>query len=659
MCGITGILSLKKELFGNSLEAIAKSMADRLVHRGPDDQGVWSGDSGVALAHRRLAILDLSAAGHQPMHSICERYVMVFNGEIYNHMEVRKELNCEEKFVRENGWKSHCDTETFLGAISVWGLKKALQNMVGMFAFALWDKEEKVLYLGRDRLGEKPLYYGMQGGSFIFASELKAFKAFLGFEAKIDREALGLFIRYGYVPSPHSIYKDFYKILPGTYLKITVDDAAAGKIPDATSYWSLCEVAERGQNEMFRGSVADATDELDRLLRQAVSGEMQSDVPMGALLSGGIDSSTIVALMQAHSKQDVKTFTIGFNEGSYNEATHARQVATYLGTNHTEMYVTSEQALSVIPSLATLYDEPFADVSQIPTFLISKLASEHVTVCLTGDGGDELFGGYNRYIGAPEIWRKSKWLSSGIRSLLAGTLDGVNSPALESRIERLIPFLPKQFKHQDLYAKIHKLTDILSADSEEEIYSRLISRWKDSEKVVLSNQELKKLISDSGLNSRLKEYEHRMMLQDSLTYLPDDILVKVDRATMGVSLESRAPMLDHRVAEFAWSLPLQFKIRGGNGKWILRQVLERYIPRFITDRPKMGFSVPIDEWLRGPLKPWANALLDRKSIIEDGFFDADIIENKWRKHSLSEGNFGHQLWHVLMFQAWYLNEKIS
>ncbi len=658
MCGISGLISLQSELFGKSLGVIAESMGARLAHRGPDDDGVWSDHSGVALSHRRLSILDLSTAGHQPMNSSSGRFIIVFNGEIYNHLELRKELNLDGRLNSGHTWKGHSDTETFLEAISVWGIEKALQRLVGMFAFALWDKAEHSLYLGRDRLGEKPLYYGLHGDSFLFASELKALKAFPRFEGDIDRKALRLFLKYGYIPAPYSIYKNFFKLLPGSYIKITLEDVAARKLPKVRSFWSLCDVAEYGQKNTFSGNVIEATDELDRLLRQAVSGEMLSDVPLGALLSGGIDSSTIVALMQTESRRKIKTFTIGFNEASYNEAGHAREVAKYLGTNHAEMYVTPEQALSVIPHMATLYDEPFADASQIPTFLISKLASEHVTVCLTGDGGDELFGGYNRYVTAAKVWRKSKWLPNKVRSAIAGKLEGIISPESEIRIDRLAQFLPRQLRHHAMGAKLNKLTEILTADSEEEIYNRLLSKWKNVEKVLCGGYELnEELISYDGLQSEIKEYEQRMMLQDSLAYLPDDILVKVDRATMGVSLEARAPMLDHRVVEFAWSLPLKMKIKDGDGKWILQQVLERYIPRSITNRPKAGFSVPIDEWLRGPLKPWANVLLDRKGIIQGGFFDADEIEKKWRRHLIGECNVGHQLWNVLMFQAWYLNEK--
>lgn len=659
MCGISGVLSLQNELYGKSLAAIAESMGSRLAHRGPDDEGIWSDHSAVALSHRRLSILDLSAAGHQPMHSSSGRFIIVFNGEIYNHLELRNELNLAAKLNGGHAWKGHSDTETLLEAISVWGVEKTLQRLVGMFAFALWDKDKNSLYLCRDRLGEKPLYYGLQGDSFLFASELKAFKAFPRFEGVIDCKALRLFLQYGYIPAPHTIYKSFFKLLPGSYIKIELKDLAARKLPQVTSYWSLCDVAEYGQKNTFRGDIIEATDELDRLLRQAVSGEMHSDVPFGALLSGGIDSSTIVALMQAESRRNIKTFTIGFNEASYNEAGHAQKVANYLGTSHTEMYVSPEQALSVIPYMATLYDEPFADVSQIPTFLISKLASEHVTVCLTGDGGDELFGGYNRYVNVAKVWRKSKWLPAGVRSAMSGKIDCIISPAGEARIDRLAQLLPRQLRHHAMGAKLNKLAEILTADSEEEIYSRLLSKWKNAEKVLCVGHELIEPIRYEGLKSQVKEYEQRMMLQDSLLYLPDDVLVKVDRATMGVSLEARAPILDHRVVEFAWSLSLEMKIKGGNGKWVLQKVLERYIPRSITSRPKAGFSVPIDEWLRGPLKPWADMLLERKSIMQGGFFDADEIEKKWHRHLIGECNFGHQLWNVLMFQAWYLNEKTT
>lgn len=655
MCGIAGFFATEG-CSGIDLKAVALDMARRLVHRGPDDEGVWvDATSGVALAHRRLSILELSDAGHQPMTSHCGRFVVVFNGEIYNHLAIRRELEEQGWPLSAGGWHGHSDTETLLEAIAAWGLDRALHRSVGMFAFALWDQEEKTLLLARDRIGEKPLYYGLKAGALLFASELNALRAYPGFQGEVDRDALALFLRHNAIPAPYSIYRGIFKLLPGTCLKLTQYDVANRRLPTPTPYWSLCEVAARGQNDLFQGSASEASIELERLLKQSISSQMLADVPLGAFLSGGIDSSTVVALMQSQSARPVRTFTIGFHEGGYNEAEHAREVASHLGTDHTELYVTPEEALSVIPRLPILYDEPFADVSQIPTFLISEQARRHVTVCLSGDGGDELFGGYNRYVHAASIWQRLGWLPHGFRTALAGILTSLPPSSWDAVFNRMGALLPGGWRYRTPGDKLHKLAEMLSVRSPDEIYSSLVSQWPHPEKVVVGSMKPILVIKDEEGAMGLRELEHRMMFQDAKSYLPDDILVKVDRAAMAVSLETRVPMLDHRVVEFAWSLPLSMKIRGNEGKWLLRQVLDRYVPRSLINRPKTGFAVPIDSWLRGPLKDWAEELLDPIKLKEQGFFEPEPIRVKWNEHLSGKRNWSHQLWSVLMFQAW-LNE---
>ncbi len=644
MCGITGFYDANRQRPTQEMGGIVQSMSHALYHRGPDDSGIWiDADNGIALGHRRLAIIDISPEGHQPMVSANGRYAIAFNGEIYNFLELRREL---ERLGHR--FRGHSDTEVMLAGFSEWGLYPALKRFNGMFAFALWDSKERVLHLGRDRLGEKPLYYGCFGQTFLFASELKALKTHPAFQAQINRDALALFLRYNCVPAPYSIYQGIFKLPPGTVLTWNGKETHPTPVP----YWSAKEVAQLGTAQPWLGSESEAITQLEALLRDAIQLRMVADVPLGAFLSGGIDSSTVVALMQAQSSQPVKTFTIGFYEDAYNEAQYAKAVAQHLGTDHTELYVTPEEALAVIPKLPSLYDEPFSDDSQIPTFLVSQLARQHVTVSLSGDGGDELFGGYNRYFWGRRIWQKIGWLPQRLRQTAAHTLTWLSPQAWDRGFTQLGAFLPTQFKVPTPGDDLHKLAGILAVPNPEAMYTDLVSHWKDPEAIVIGGVEAVTALSDRKNWARLPDFTQRMMYLDAITYLPDDILVKVDRASMGVSLEARVPYLDHRVVELAWRMPLSLKIRGLQGKWLLRQVLYRYVPQSLIERPKAGFGMPIERWLRGPLRDWAESLLDERRLRDEGFFHPQPIRQKWVEHLSGERNWQYDLWDVLMFQAW-------
>ncbi len=642
MCGIAGFLGGGGRA---DCAAVARSMAEAMHHRGPDDSGVWVDEGArIALAHRRLAILDLSPAGHQPMASTDGRHVIVFNGEIYNHQALRALLAGEN-------WRGHSDTETLLAAITAWGVETTLRLCVGMFAFALWDRQERSLTLARDRLGEKPLYYGTMAGHFLFASELKALRTWPGFSGEIDRDALALFMRRNYVPAPWSIYRGIRKLPPGMFLRVAAQGPST-VVAEPIPYWSAREAAESGLAQPFAGDVGEAADELERLLRQAIAGQMLADVPLGAFLSGGIDSSVVVALMQAQSSRPVRSFSIGFHEGEYNEAHHAKAVAAHLGCDHTELYATPRQAMNVIPRLPALYDEPFADSSQIPTFLVSQLARQHVTVSLSGDGGDELFGGYNRYFWAMQLWRRFSRMPRPLRRAAQAGLTAL-SPAAWNRLFHMAgPLLPAALRHANPGDKLHKLAALFAARQPEAIYQRLVSHWDDPAAVVWHSHEPATALFDPARWLDSPDFPQRMMYLDQVSYLPDDILVKVDRAAMAVSLETRVPLLDHRLVEFAWRLPLAMKIRDGQGKWLLRQVLYRHVPRHLIDRPKMGFGVPIDVWLRGPMKDWAEALLDEARLRRESYFDPTPIRHLWAEHQSGRRNWAYHLWDVLMFQAW-------
>jgi asparagine synthase (glutamine-hydrolysing) len=623
-------------------------MEATLAHRGPDDGGVWAdAEAGVGLAHRRLAIVDLSQEGHQPMRSADGRYVISFNGEIYNFTALRRELE-----GLGHTFRGHSDTEVMLAGFSEWGVEAAVKKFVGMFAFALWDARERVLHLCRDRVGEKPLYYGWAGGAFLFGSELKSLRAHPEWRGEVDRDALVLLLRYNYVPAPYSIYKGVYKLPPGTILSISPDSVSRNGANRPKPYWSARQAAEDGLRRPFEGSDAEAVAQLEELLGEVLAGQMVADVPLGAFLSGGIDSSLVVALMQAQSNQPVKTFTIGFHEETYNEAEFAKAVARHLRTDHTELYVTPKEAMDVIPRLPALYDEPFADSSQIPTFLVSELTRRRVTVSLSGDGGDELFGGYNRYFWSRRIWNKIGWVPRGLRKAAARGVVSVSPAAWDATFQGLGPILPGRFRQTIPGDRMHKLAGALAVERPEAMYRYFVSTWKTPAELVLGATEPPTTLSAESEWPALPDFVERMMYLDLMTYLPDDILVKVDRAAMGVSLETRVPYLDHRVVEFAWRLPLALKIRGGKGKWLLRQVLYKHVPRELIERPKTGFGVPVDLWLRGPLKEWAEALLDEGRLRREGFFEPGPIRQKWAEHLSGGRNWQYYLWSVLMFQAW-------
>lgn len=677
MCGIAGFF-FRAAIWADATERVARRMADALAHRGPDDAGCWvDEDAGIALAHRRLSVLDLSPAGHQPMVSASGRFVLVFNGEIYNHAELRAEL---ERHVQENqasgslpgmgfcdirpgggerlpAWRGHSDTETLLAACEQWGLEATLRRLVGMFAIALWDRAERRLHLARDRLGEKPLYYGWCRGVFVFASELKALRRFPGFDNPVDRDVLATYLRFVYVPEPWSIYRGIYKLEPGCRLTLTQEGATSRpSAPPRASmdapglslrrWWSLRQVAEAGVAAPL-GDETAAVGALEARLREAIRLQSIADVPLGAFLSGGVDSSTIVALMQSEAISPIKTFTIGFEDTDYDEATYARAIARHLGTDHTELRVTAREALEAIPRLPRSYDEPFADSSQIPTLLVCRQAREHVTVVLSGDAGDELFGGYNRYLWAKRIWTRLARIPWPARRALARLI--LSQPV--DRWNALGGWL--KISANLLGDKVHKLSEGLSdARDLDDFYRNLASAWKRPTTVVRGAREVPTLLSRRNQWPLLDEPEHRMMYLDAMAYLPADILCKLDRAAMAVSLETRIPLLDHRVVELAWRLPLAMKIRGGVGKRPLRRILYKYVPQALIERPKQGFGVPLAQWLRGPLRDWAEDLLDERRLDREGFLDPTPVRRCWREHLEGRRNHQHALWAVLMFQAW-------
>jgi asparagine synthase (glutamine-hydrolysing) len=648
MCGIAGFIDLRRQTPNEELRALAKRMADTLRHRGPDSEGVWiDAPAGAALGFRRLAIIDLSPAGNQPMVSGSGRFVITYNGELYNFKELRREL--EQSGKDRVTFRGQSDTEVMLSCFDRWGVKTSLPRFNGMFAFAVWDRQERILHLSRDRMGEKPLYYGWGDQTFLFGSELKALCAHPDFRGEINRDALMLYMRHNCVPAPYSIYRGIYKLPPGTLLSVPAVPPSYLK-PDP--YWSLQEAVARGNAKPFLGTADEAVDQLDTLLRDAIRIRMLADVPLGAFLSGGVDSSTITALMQAQSSTAVKTFTIGLHDGAYNEAQSAAGVARYLGTEHTELYVTPNEALTVIPKLPTMYDEPFADSSQVPTFLVSQMARRDVTVGLSGDGGDELFGGYNRHVWSNRIWNAVRWLPLSARSSLAGGIRSVTPKTWDRLWDICSAFLPAGARQRNPGLKLHKIAGMLPVKNREALYQRHTSHWQDPAEVVIGGTEAEYLSSMEDLREQLPDSTQAMMFLDAVTYLPDDILVKVDRASMAVSLEARVPFLDHRVVEFAWSLPPALKIHDGQGKWLLRQLLYRYVPQQLVDRPKTGFGIPLGTWLQGPLREWAEALLDERRLHREGFFKAVPIREMWTAHLAGRGFWQYHLWDVLMFQAW-------
>jgi asparagine synthase (glutamine-hydrolysing) len=644
MCGLAGFVDGARETPADALGATATRMAETLRHRGPDSGGVWTDPAaGVALGFRRLAIVDLTEDGNQPMTSACGRYVIVFNGEIYNFTELRAELE-----AAGHRFRGRSDTEVLLAAFTAWGVPAAMRRLNGMFAFAVWDRGERLLHLAVDRVGEKPMYYGWTGSTFLFGSELKALRAHPGFRSGVDRDALALYLRHKYVPAPWSIYQGVRKLPPATVL--TIGTGRPGHTPAPVPYWSARSVAEAGAE---RGLGAEeATDRLDELLRDAVARRMVADVPLGAFLSGGVDSSTVVALMQAQSSRPVRTFTIGYDDPDFNEAVDAKAVAAHLGTDHTELYVSPRDCMAVIPRLPGLYDEPFADSSQIAVFLVSQLARRHVTVSLSGDGGDELFGGYNRYRWVPGVWRQASRIPRPLRGAAAGLLTSRSPEAWQRLLRRAGPLAPRTADHRLAGDKLHKLAGVLGLDSPEAIYLDLVSHWKEPNALVRGASELPTAVTDPGQWADVPGVVEHMMYLDLVTYLPGDILAKLDRASMGVSLEGRVPLLDHRVVELAWRVPMDLKIRDGQTKWLLRQVLYRYVPRQLIERPKMGFGVPIDRWLRGPLRDWAETLLAADRLDADGYLDPAQVRDRWAEHLSGRRDWQYHLWDVLMFQAW-------
>ena len=651
MCGIAGFIDLTRSTPKDELERLAMAMADAITHRGPDGFGVWGeAETGAGLGQRRLSIIDLSSAGRQPMFSPDGRFVIVYNGEIYNFQDIRNEL---ESAGLAPEWRGHSDTEVLLAAVQAWGLERTLKRTTGMFALALFDRSERVLHLARDRMGEKPLYYGKMRGTILFGSELKALRAHPAFAGEVDPSALLAYLRLQYVPAPLCIYDSVRKLPPGTVLTLSLDPDAP--LPEPRAYWSMKDAAARAMADPFTGTEDQAVDALDGLLRTVVGNQMISDVPLGAFLSGGIDSSLVTALMQAQSDRPVRTFTIGFTDKAYDESKDSAAVARHLGTDHTELTASPDDGLEVIARLPELFDEPFADASQIPTFLVSRLTRAHVSVCLSGDGGDEMFAGYNRHFWAPALLDRFGPLPRVLRQGLAAGLSALSPSAWNRIFSALDPVLPERFRQRMPGYKLHKLAEVLPASGPEDMYRRLTAVRQHPERLLARG-------GDAGAARRLPEhpdfgpgrngFTRFMQYMDAATYLPDDIMVKVDRAAMGVSLESRAPYLDHRVFEFAWRLPMSMKTGQGKGKLILRRLLSRYVPESLFERPKMGFGVPIDAWLRGPLRSWAEGLLNEKRMADRGLINPAPVRAAWKTHLSGRRDLHYPLWNILMFQAW-------
>ncbi|MGC1684387.1 MAG: asparagine synthase (glutamine-hydrolyzing) [Candidatus Acidiferrales bacterium] len=652
MCGIAGFID-KRPVVRQRLLEIASQMAASLIHRGPDDGGVWAEESAnVAFGFRRLSIIDLSPAGHQPMHSSCGRYTIVFNGEVYNHAELRKLLS-----TSGHRFRGSSDTEVILAAISEWGVQSAVSRFTGMFSIALWDARERQLYLVRDRLGIKPLYYGWSGSVFLFASELKAFHAHPDFRAEVNRACVSLLHRFGYIPEPYAIYEGVHKLTPGYILQLSAREENFGT-QQLHCYWSAREISKNAESQLvIERAEDDLVPELQSLLMDAVKTRMIADVPLGAFLSGGIDSSLVVSLMQASSSRPVKTFTVGFEEDAFNEANYARDVASHLGTDHTELYVTSREAQAVVPKLPEMFDEPFSDSSQIPTYLVSELARRFVTVSLSGDGGDELFGGYPRYILGDQAWSRFGRLPSSMKKGMSRALRVLNTDQWDLLYQSVEPLVPKKNRVSFMGRKAHKLAKMLAAEQPEIFYCLLVSQWQDPGEIVPDVTELKTTFDLFQNGDSPASFRERIMLLDLVTYLPGDILTKVDRASMSVGLEARVPLLDHRVVEFALCLPEKFKIKQGQGKFILRRILDRHVPRNLVERPKMGFGVPIAQWLRGPLRDWAETLLSEREMRQEGFLNPKPVRALWAAHLTGRFDWSDRLWTVLSFQAWHAKWK--
>lgn len=640
MCGFAGFIEQDSSV--TDPHSVLRSMGNAILHRGPDDGGEWFDDeNGIGLTHRRLSILDLSSEGHQPMKSVGGRYIVVFNGEIYNHIQLRQKLMATDAI---STWRGHSDTETLLAGFDFWGVQKTIELATGMFAFAVYDSTDNVLVLGRDRIGEKPLYYGWHGETFLFGSELKALERHPAFLSEINRDAITLLLRHNYIPAPYSIYKGICKLQPGCLMEVSFTKPD----PKIWSYWSSTNAIQTGLQSPFVGTPDEAVERLEHLVIGVIDQQMIADVPIGAFLSGGVDSSTVVALMQTQSSKPVKTFSIGFHDNDYNEAKYAKAVSHHLGTEHNELYVMPEDAMEVIPKLSDLYSEPFSDSSQIPTYLVSKLAKQHVTVSLSGDAGDELFCGYNRYRITNNFWNKISMLPAPFRALIAKMIISISPQSWGN----IIKFVPTSQNFTNIGEKLHKMAGILNNQSIEELYFDLVSHFRCPESIVIGGYEPPTLLTKNSPKLDGLDDVQRMMALDLLTYLPDDILVKLDRAAMGVSLETRVPFLDHRIVEFAWTLPQSIKLKNNETKWPLKQILYRHVPQKLIDRPKMGFGIPIDSWLRGPLRDWAENFLNEGRLRQEGFFYPNPILKMWKEHISGKCNWQHHLWNVLMFEAW-------
>jgi asparagine synthase (glutamine-hydrolysing) len=649
MCGLAGFWGGSYN--HNQASDALNEMGFAIAHRGPDDSGIFFDQyCGLGIVHRRLSILDLSSSGSQPMTSNDNRYVIAFNGEIYNHLEIRKDINTES--TKPVHWNGHSDTETILAAIVLWGIRATLSRLVGMFAIALWDKESKTLTLARDRIGEKPLYYGFQNGCLMFGSELKALKKHPFFDGDIDRKSLALYFRSGFIPAPNSIYRNIFKLPQSSLIEIKFSDLESKTLNNPELYWSLENTVIQGNNDPLIDSFEDNIGALESALMRAVDQQQISDVPLGAFLSGGIDSSLITALMQSQSAVAVSTFTIGFEDSDFNEANQAKLVAAKLGTSHNELYMPPEEGLKVIPELPYLYDEPFADPSQLPTILLSKMTKRHVTVALSGDGGDELFGGYNRYILVQRIWKKISKFPLPIRKVLSNMFSTPSIKSLDFLLRRLLPLLPGDYAFNQPIEKLNKFISIIDAVSPEQIYTSLISHQAQPSSMVLNVEPVKQNLEWGERIKATVSFDEWMMAMDMQTYLPDDVLVKVDRASMGSSLEVRAPFLDHKVVEIAWKIPLEEKVQGDLGKIPLRKILYKYIPEKYFMGSKKGFGVPIADWLRGPLLDWAENLLDEDLLVKQGYLNTSVVRKMWREHLKYKRNWQYQLWDVLMFQSW-------
>jgi asparagine synthase (glutamine-hydrolysing) len=648
MCGLAGFIGGDMSV----AEGVAVAMADAIAHRGPDSSGVWvERESGCALAHRRLSIVDLTAAGHQPMLSDGGRFAMVFNGEIYNHLALREALG-------DRAWRGHSDTETLLAGFEAWGVEQTVLRTVGMFAIALFDRRERILHLVRDRVGEKPLYYAWSGDTFLFGSELKALQQHPAFVGEVDRGSLALLMRHGYVPAPYSIWRGVRKLPPGTVLSMSFADgsrAARDAVPHA--YWSLQETIRTGRERPFTGDEREAVDRLESALLESVRLQNVADVPLGAFLSGGIDSSAIVALMQQVSSRPVKTFTIGFDDARHDEAPHARAVARHLGTEHHEHYLTQADVLAAIPGLPAIYDEPFADASQIPTSLVCAAARRHVTVALSGDGGDELFGGYSRHLFGATVGDRVVMAPRSLRDAMGAAMKMVPASVYDGINTSLGSMLPQRLRINHAGEKMARVARVLAASGPEALYSDIVSKWEDPAALVIDGWEPPTPVNTPCDAFKVLSVGHLMMALDTATYLPDDVLVKVDRAAMATSLETRVPLLDHRVIELAWSMPLTMKISGGISKRVLRSLLYRHVPRELIERPKQGFAVPLDRWLREGLRDWAESLLDPSLLSQQGYLRSALVRERWNEHLSGKRDWQNCLWNVLMFQAWLQTQR--